>query len=73
MTDIVDRLCELDEKGYQPLTGAIGQEAANEIKRLRSFLNSLVIQRTDGTVVICCEGDFAVYAATEYIKYKKGV
>lgn len=34
--DIVARLRELDKKGYQPLTGAIGEEAAAEIERLRN-------------------------------------
>lgn len=33
--DIVKRLRELDNSGYQPLTGAIGSEAALEIERLR--------------------------------------
>lgn len=36
--DIVERLIELDEKGYQPMTGAIGAEAATEIERLRSAM-----------------------------------
>lgn len=36
--DLVERLRELDKKGYQPLTGAIGEEAATEIERLRSLL-----------------------------------
>ncbi len=48
--DIVERLRELDEKGYQPLTGAIGEDAATEIMRLRSALGWLVIRRTDGTM-----------------------
>lgn len=33
--DIVKRLRELDKVGYQPLTGAIGNEAALEIEHLR--------------------------------------
>lgn len=33
-----ERLHELDKKGYQPLTGAIGNEAADEIERLRAAL-----------------------------------
>jgi len=37
--DLVGRLRELDKKGYQPLTGAIGREAADEIERLRAKLN----------------------------------
>ena len=33
--DVVVRLRALDREGYQPLTGAIGEEAAAEIERLR--------------------------------------
>lgn len=36
--NIVERLRELDKKGYQPLTGAIGEEAAAEIERQRNLL-----------------------------------
>ena len=35
MPDLVARLRELDRSGYQPLTGAIGEEAAAEIEKLR--------------------------------------
>lgn len=38
MNDIVKRLRELDVKGYQPMTGAIGEEAAREIEALRYSL-----------------------------------
>ena len=50
MTDIVCRLRELDRTGYQDVTGAIGEEAATEIQRLRSVLGWIVIRRTDGSV-----------------------
>lgn len=36
--DIKDRLRELDKKGYQPLTGAIGEEAATLIAQLEAQL-----------------------------------
>lgn len=36
--NIVERLRDLDEKGYQSLTGAIGAEAATEIERLRAAM-----------------------------------
>ena len=35
MDDLINRLRELDHKGYQPLTGAIGDEAATKIERLQ--------------------------------------
>ena len=37
MENLIERLRELDVKGYQPLTGAIGDEAATEIERLRAL------------------------------------
>ncbi|MBK8810780.1 MAG: hypothetical protein IPN69_08635 [Acidobacteria bacterium] len=36
--NIVERIMDIDEKGYQPLTGAIGAEAATEIERLRAAM-----------------------------------
>lgn len=33
--ELTERLRELDKKGYQPSTGAIGEEAATEIEQLR--------------------------------------
>jgi hypothetical protein len=33
--DLTERLRELDGKGYQPSTGALGEEAATEIESLR--------------------------------------
>lgn len=35
MNTLTERLRELDQTGYQPLTGAIGDEAAREIESLR--------------------------------------
>lgn len=41
MDDLTERLRDLDKKGYQPLTGAIGEEAADTIDRLRAEVASL--------------------------------
>ena len=50
--DIIERLRELDKRGYQPLTGAIGAEAADEIERLREALEK--IAPTDKPKKIVC-------------------
>lgn len=69
--DLVERLRELDRKGYQPLTGAIGVEAADEIELLRSILNCIVIRRTDGSIVIS-NADYALNAAAKYMTLPQG-
>lgn len=40
LDNLIERLRELDKKGYQPLTGAIGEEAADTIESLRAELNT---------------------------------
>lgn len=49
--DIVERLRELDKKGYQPLTGAIGEEAAAEIERLHALVKA---QKREHTTTADC-------------------
>ena len=74
MSDIIERLRELDKKGYQPLTGAIGDEAAREIERLREESERLhvsathwssaeAIQQTIDVLLAIQQNRFPLYAA----------
>jgi hypothetical protein len=67
MTDIVARLLDLDKHGYQPMTGAIGAEAAAEIKLLRNILYRIVVRRADGSMVICPD-EYVLAIASKYMK-----
>jgi hypothetical protein len=49
--DIVKRLRDLDKNGYQPLTGAIGEEAATEIEKLRKLVAA---QKREHTATADC-------------------
>ena len=41
MSSLTERLRELDKRGYRPLTGPIGNEAADELDKLRAENESL--------------------------------